>query len=61
MSPAGEHDPETAMPEPLDERLRDDAALDEIELVSRVMIAASEAAGPLTQCEVDEILGIASA
>ncbi len=46
------------MPEPLDERLRDDAALDEIELVSRVMIAASEARGRLSQGEVDQILGV---
>ncbi|MGH3459315.1 hypothetical protein [Aeromicrobium sp.] len=46
------------MPEPLDHRLRDDAVLDEIELTSRLMIAASELGRPLTQREVDEILGI---
>lgn len=46
------------MSEPLDERLRDDDALEEIELVSRVMIAASEAPGRLSQGEVDAILGI---
>lgn len=49
------------MPEPLDARLRDDTAMDEIELVSRVMIAATEHAGPLTQREVDEILGVRTA
>jgi hypothetical protein len=48
------------MPEPLDHRLRDDAVLDEIELTSRLMIAASEHEGPLTQREVDEILGVAA-
>ena len=46
------------MPEPLDSRLRDDQALDEIELTSRLMIAASEKDAPLSQREVDEILGI---
>ncbi|WP_375000662.1 hypothetical protein [Aeromicrobium sp. CTD01-1L150] len=48
------------MTEPLDARLRDDDALDEIELVSRIMIAASEAPGRLTQGEVDLLLGIQS-
>lgn len=47
------------MPEPLDSRLRDDQALDEIELTSRLIIAASGKDVPLTQHEVDEILGIA--
>lgn len=46
------------MTEPLDERLRDDAALDEIELTSRLMIAATSKDSPLTQAEVDEVLGI---
>lgn len=46
------------MPEPLDHRLRDDAVLDEIELTSRLMIAASELGRPLSQHEVDQILGI---
>ncbi|MCD9196648.1 helix-turn-helix domain-containing protein [Aeromicrobium wangtongii] len=48
------------MPEPLDSRLRDDQALDEIELTSRLMIAASSKDGPLSQREIDEILGIAT-
>ncbi|NRQ48500.1 hypothetical protein [Aeromicrobium stalagmiti] len=49
------------MPEPLDSRLRDDEALDEIELTSRLIIAASAKDGHLSQREVDEILGIANA
>ena len=48
------------MPEPLDSRLRDDVVLDEIELTSRLIIAASAKDRPLTQREVDEILGIAT-
>jgi hypothetical protein len=43
---------------PLDDRLRDDAALAEIELTGRLMIAASQHPGRLTQREVDEILGV---
>ncbi|MGA8988029.1 hypothetical protein [Aeromicrobium sp.] len=49
------------MPEPLDSRLRDDEVLDEIELTSRLMIAASAQRDHLSQREVDEILGIATA
>ena len=48
----------TATPMPLDARLRDEAALAEIELTSRVMIAASDYERHLTQREVDEILGV---
>ncbi|UYM03610.1 hypothetical protein [Solicola gregarius] len=46
------------MSEPLDVRLRDEQALDEIELTSDLIIAASEHPGPLTQQQVDDILGI---
>lgn len=46
------------MSEPLDVRLRDDQALDEIELTSNLMIAASEHDGPLSQRQVDDILGV---
>lgn len=47
------------IPEPLDQRLRDDAALDEIETTSRLIIAASHSAAPrLSQREVDELLGV---
>lgn len=42
----------------LDSRLRDDAVLDEIELTSRLIIAASANNGPLSRHQVDEILGI---
>ncbi|MET0468005.1 MAG: hypothetical protein ABWZ87_04640 [Aeromicrobium sp.] len=44
--------------EPLDDRLRDDDALAEIELTSRLMIAASGAVEPLTQAEIDSLLGV---
>ena len=47
-----------AMPLPLDARLRDEAALAEIELTSRLMIAVSDYERHLTQHEVDEILGV---
>ena len=47
-----------ATPMPLDARLRDEAALAEIELTSRLMIAASDYERHLTQREVDEILGV---
>ncbi|PJJ57159.1 hypothetical protein CLV56_1380 [Mumia flava] len=48
-----------ATPEPLDARLRDQDALDEIEMTSALMIAASESCERLSQRRVDEILGIA--
>ena len=43
---------------PLDLRLRDDIVLDEIEMTSNLIIAASEMERPLTQDEVDAILGL---
>lgn len=46
------------MSEPLDVRLRDQQALDEIEMTSNLMIAASEQDCPLSERQVDEILGI---
>lgn len=46
------------MPVPLDARLRDDQALDEIELTSNLIIAASACNGHLSQREVDELLGL---
>ncbi|MDO9377274.1 MAG: hypothetical protein Q7T56_00390 [Nocardioidaceae bacterium] len=45
------------MIEPLDDRLRDQDALDEIEMTSNLMIAASESQA-LSQAEIDEILGL---
>ena len=46
------------MPEAIDARLRDDAALDEIELTSILMIAGSQSGDHLTEREVDKILGL---
>lgn len=46
--------------EPLDDRLRDDDALAEIELTSRLMIAASGADDRLSQAEIDGLLGVDS-
>ena len=46
------------MPVPLDARLRDEQALDEIELTSNLMIAASACDKHLTEREVDDILGV---
>lgn len=43
---------------PLDARLRDDAALDEIDLTSILMIAASQSNDHLTERELDEFLGL---
>ena len=42
----------------LDGRLRDDEVMDEIEMTSNLMIAASEVDGPLSQAEVDALLGL---
>ncbi len=46
------------MTKPLDLRLRDETVLDEIEMTSNLIIAASEAELPLSQAEVDRILGV---
>lgn len=48
----------SSMSEPLDDRLRDQEALDEIEMTSNLIIAASEAKDPLTQEQIDAILGL---
>lgn len=47
------------MTNPLDVQLRDSAALEEIELTSDLMIAASESKERLLPAQVDRILGIA--
>jgi hypothetical protein len=44
-----------------DARVHDAVALDEIELYGNLMIAASESDGPLSQDEIDEILGVRDA
>lgn len=46
------------MSEPLDSQLRDQIALDEIEMTSDLMIAASESEGRLDPQQVDRILGL---
>ena len=46
------------MTRPLDLRLRDEDVLDEIEMTSNLIIAASEVDGPLRQDVVDAILGL---
>lgn len=54
------HPPGERVSEPLDDRLRDDDALAEIELTSRLMIAASGAGDRLSQAEIDGLLGVDS-
>jgi len=51
------------MTDPLDDypSLIDDEAIDEIELTSTLMIAASSSDRPLTETEVDELLGVVRA
>lgn len=46
------------MDDQLDVQPHDQDVLDEIELTSDLMIAASEAPGPLTQTAIDTILGL---
>jgi hypothetical protein len=41
-----------------DHRVHDAVALDEIELYGNLMIAAAESDGPLSQDQIDEILGV---
>jgi hypothetical protein len=44
--------------DPLDVPLHDAELLEEVELSARVIIAASNADGPLTQAQVDVVLGL---
>ncbi|MGJ9421519.1 hypothetical protein [Aeromicrobium sp. CF3.5] len=46
------------MQNPHEASFLDGAALDEIELTSQLMIAATDCVDHLTQCEVDRILGV---
>jgi hypothetical protein len=48
------------MNDELDVHVHDEDALDEIEMMTNLMIATSEASGPLPQEQVDEILGVES-
>ena len=42
----------------LDLRVQDPAALEEIELYSELIIVAGESAQPLSQAEIDRVLGV---
>jgi hypothetical protein len=46
------------MNDELDVDLHDEDALDEIDMMTDLMIATSQAKGPLPQREVDQILGV---
>jgi hypothetical protein len=46
------------MDDRLDVQPHDEDVLEEIELISNLMIAASEATGPLPQSTIDTILGV---
>jgi hypothetical protein len=46
------------MDDRLDVQPQDDDVLEEIELISNLMIAASETSGPLPQSAIDTILGV---
>jgi hypothetical protein len=46
------------MNDELDVHVHDEDALDEIEMMTDLMIATSQASGPLPQQKVDEILGV---
>jgi hypothetical protein len=46
---------------PTDTRLQDPLVLDEIELYGDLVIAASASDGPLTQDEIDRVLGLREA
>jgi hypothetical protein len=46
---------------PTDTRLQDPLVLDEIELYGDLVIAASSSDGPLTQDEIDRVLGLREA
>lgn len=46
------------MAQKIDAQLRDETALDEIELTSTLMIAASQSRDHLSETEVDLILGV---
>ena len=44
--------------DPLDVPLHDAELMEEVELSARVIIAASDADGPLSQAQVDAVLGL---
>ncbi len=57
-SPAAERARKPETDDKFDVQVHDAAALDEIEMMTNLMIATSDAEGPLPQDEVDEILGV---
>ena len=42
----------------IDKRVHDESLVEEIELTGELIIAASKHEGPLSQAEVDELLGL---
>jgi hypothetical protein len=48
----------TSMGDQLDVPLEDAVLLEEVELISTLMVAASEAEGPMEQSEIDRLLGV---
>jgi hypothetical protein len=48
----------STIPRQVDLRVRDDVALDEIELYAEVLTAVAASDGPLTSTELDEVLGV---
>ena len=46
------------MPDQFDVTLKDDDLLDEVELTTTLIVAASESDGPLSQEEIDRLLGV---
>ncbi len=46
------------MDDHLDVPLEDPALMEEVELISTLMIAASEAEGDMEQSQIDELLGV---
>lgn len=47
------------MNDQLDISVHDKEVLDEIEMMTNLIIATSESDGPLTQAQIDSILGVA--
>jgi hypothetical protein len=51
----------SGMADQFDVTLEDSDLLGEVEITTNLIIAASESAGPLTQEQIDAILGVAAA
>jgi hypothetical protein len=48
----------STIPRQVDLRVRDDVALDEIELYAEVLSAVAASDGPLSETELDAVLGV---